>query len=157
MQGMNGLKVKNKGVAITSRGCMHGKCGYFSRGATLEIPFFKKRLTYRSFSVSFFFRSETGRDGFLSNSCHDFSTLALWDDLKLPSRSSLSIATDNSVINIKMNYKEFALSTTALTVRIHHSINMFLNVLFLIPNCCCHRRSMHVDTYYLFAFSSTLI
>ena len=124
MHGMNGLKVRNKGVAITSRGCLHGKCGYFRRGATLEIPFFRNRLTYRSFSVSFLFRSKTGRDGFLSNSCHDYSTLALLDDLKLPSRSSLSIGTDDSVINIKMNYKQVALSTTALTVRINHSINM---------------------------------
>ncbi|KAK2157096.1 hypothetical protein NP493_1914g00021 [Ridgeia piscesae] len=82
MQGMNGLRLKNNGVTITSRGCLHGKCGSFSRGATLEIPFFNNRLTYRSFSVSFFFRSKTGRDGFLSNSCQPMSILWLWDGWK---------------------------------------------------------------------------
>ena len=130
MQGMNGLRLKNNGVTITSRGCLHGKCGSFSRGATLEIPFFNNRLTYRSFSVSFFFRSKTGRDGFLSNSCQPMSILSLWDGWRVTSVSTLSIGTYNSFLNIKMNHKKIALPTSALNVRTHHSINMFLNVLF---------------------------
>ena len=125
VQGLKGLWVKNNGVKIVQSGCVHKNCGYFSYAATLEIPFFTSNFAFRSFAVSFFFKSKTGFDGFLWNGC------------PVESGSSLSIATDYNVLMIRMNDKDFTLSTPALTVRTRRMIRRVLPtcVVYLPVSC----------------------
>ncbi|KAI0238969.1 hypothetical protein LSAT2_010280 [Lamellibrachia satsuma] len=91
VQGLKGVWVKNHGVKIVKSGCVRKNCGYFSNGATLEIPFFKNNFAFRSFSVSFFFRSNKDGGGFIFNGC------------AASSRWSLSAGYRGRYVTTKMN------------------------------------------------------
>ena len=130
VQGLGGLWVKNDGVQIIKTGCVHKRCGYFHNGAKLEVPFFKNNFAFRSFSVSFFFWSENGNDGFMWNGC------------PAASGSSLSIATDWNVLLMSMNDQRFTLSTPQIAVR---TCNVSVVCYFITP---VHRHGhMYVYKY----------
>ena len=109
MQGLKGVWVKNRGVKIVKSGCVRKNCGYFSNGATLEIPFFKNNFAFRSFSVSFFFRSNKDGGGFIFNGC------------AASSRWSLSAGYRGRYVTTKMN-------------DVNKQLDVGTNVSFLVSN-----------------------
>ena len=74
LQGTKGIWVRNEGVSIVSTGCIHNNCGYFDGQSFLSIPYFKGNYQKNGFSVSFFFKSQSGTPAnaplaLISNDC----------------------------------------------------------------------------------------